>query len=436
MSRTRVPGALRRLLRQPLRVTAVVLLAATALAAAGVHGSAATMLASTVDENWRGDYDILVTATDQLADVDGMLPPNALAGGEKGMTLAQWQRVQGLDGVDVAAPIGEVLVPALKRADVWLAIPKEKVRAAADQPEAFRLTTTYTTDDGLGERIVDRRSIPLVLDGTGTPPPTAEDVETCRANAGTVAYGLTDTVEVYVDPARYPALVERMCGGEGWRMFGTGPSVNFPSDDAWGARFATSGDDAIAFNLPAVPDSTTRITLVDPESERRLLGDRGDFLDPLVAVDTTTPVDMARVSAWAHREGGAFADRFDGMLRDMVHPEGTDEEMLREWRQLYSENALDYDATIRQSFEGEGITPLIISEAQIAQLTVRIDLEAFGPTERAATVGYVVPDSVSSGAPGEEIGSTVADVSSILNPFSSAADVLTWPGRTPQRTRR
>ncbi|MFE6736876.1 hypothetical protein [Microbacterium sp. NPDC057650] len=428
MSRTSVPGPLRRLLRQPLRVTSVVLLSTTAIAAAGVHGGAATMLASTVDENWRGDYDILVTASEQLADVDGMLPPNALSGGGAGMSLNQWQRVQKLDGVDVAAPIGEVLVPALKRADVWLAIPEEKVRAAAAAPEAYRLTTTYTTDDGLGERIVDRRSIPLVFDGTAQPSPNAAEIETCRANAGTVAFGLTDTVQVNVDPARYPALVENMCGASGWRIFGTGPSVNFPSDDAWSSRFARSGDDAIAFNLPAVPDSTTRITLVDPESERHLLGDRGAFLDPLIDVDTTTRVDIDRVSSWAEQKGGTSAEQLEGMLRDLIHPSDSDEETVREWRQLYAENDLDYDAAIRASFEGEGITPLIVNEAQIAQLTVRVDLEAFGPTEHAAALGYVVPESVTSGAPGVEIGSTAGDVSGILNPFSSAADVLTWPG--------
>lgn len=199
-----MPGPLRRLVRQPLRIAAVVLLGVTALAAAGVHSAAAGMLQATVDDNWRGDYDILVTANGELADVDGMLPPNALAGPEKGLSLKQWQTVQALDGVDVAAPIGEILVPGLRRSNVSLRIPESLLRASSE-PRAFRLTTTYTTDDGLGERIVDRRSVPVFLDGAQQPSGTATAYDECRQH---VMFGLTGDRTVALDPARYPALVD------------------------------------------------------------------------------------------------------------------------------------------------------------------------------------------------------------------------------------
>ena len=57
-----LPGALRRLSRDQSRLIAVVLLAVVALSASGIQSAAAVVTQRTLDVNWRGAYDILVTA--------------------------------------------------------------------------------------------------------------------------------------------------------------------------------------------------------------------------------------------------------------------------------------------------------------------------------------------------------------------------------------
>ncbi|WP_435746473.1 hypothetical protein [Microbacterium sp. PMB16] len=425
MSRRHVPGALVRLARQPLRVGAVLLLCATALASAGVQSAASIALQSTIDTNWRGAYDILVTADDELAAVGGDLPPNALAGPGQGLGVDDWEKIAGLDGVDVAAPIGEILVPSLRYSPARLLIPDE-ITSSSSTSQAYRLTVTYATDDGLGERIVEQTTLPLVIDPKGIPAPTPEQLEACRN--GLTSYGWVGS-QFPVDRERYPALVDEVC----YSSWGRGASANTWTEETGWSGFTTfPGDDYIALELPAAPQPITRITLIDPAAERELLGDEGSFLDPLVSIQAADDQDVDAVLAWAESAGDQYAATMEDMLARYIGAQfrGWPAAAVADQRRLLADNGENLDAKIRERLAGVGFTPLLISDAEVASLTLKIQIERFGETQ-AESDGYAIPEGIGAGGTGEVVGTSVGDVSGLLNPFSAGNENVIWPGEDP-----
>ncbi|MES2094092.1 MAG: hypothetical protein V4531_09815 [Actinomycetota bacterium] len=90
------------------------------------------------------------------------------------ITLADVARIRRVEEVDVAARIGEVVVSGLAFGNPTIAIP-EGAAGASTVPQAFKVTTTYSTNDGLGPRYVTSKSSNVVIDETPrppTPPPT------------------------------------------------------------------------------------------------------------------------------------------------------------------------------------------------------------------------------------------------------------------------
>lgn len=420
-----LPGPFVRLSRQPLRVGAIVLLAVTALAASGVQSAAAMALRSTLDENWRGAYDILVTAPDGMQPIDGMLPPNTLASG-KGLSIKQLQAVRSLDGIEVAAPIGEILVPGLKFGNPQVMIPLGAVDRADVTPQAFRLTVTYTTNDGLGERLVERRQLPLVIDETlvGT---TDEELEVCVA--GESLFGGRNG-NYLVNSESYPALKSALCRPS-WNQ---AASATFQlGADRWFGSSAHPGEDFIALALPSAPQTITRITLVDPEAERILLGAMGGFLDSLVAADASPSTDAAAMTTWANADDSRFGDQFDDL---MAYRAGLDAgswppDAMVELRRLFRDNNDDFDEMIAEDATDERFVPLLVAENPIADLSLKIEVEAFGD---AAIVTeniferWGAPPALVDGNAGESLGSVVGDVSQLLNPFAATTRPLVWPG--------
>ena len=191
MIRRAVPGAARRLSRDRSRLIAVVLLAVVALSASGIQSAAAVVLQQTLDANWRGAYDILVTTKGAKVGIGGLLAPNSLGDGANGMTLAQLAKVRLIPGIDVAAPIGEVMSP-LKMARPTVSLPESAV-AASTTPQAFRVRSTYTTSDGLSKRFVSSETAYVIVDQL--PADTARVVApTCNLNG------------FNVDAVKYPNL--------------------------------------------------------------------------------------------------------------------------------------------------------------------------------------------------------------------------------------
>ncbi len=255
-----MPGPARRLLRNRPRLVAVALLAVTVIAASVLQSTAATVLQQTLDENWRGAYDILVTQAGKPPDSNGFLRSDALTDATTGrLSFDDLERIRALPGVDVAAPIAEVAFADSSltgEAVLWLPVPV-RADASLESPQAFRITVSGTTNDGLADRDLAVESVfafayqpsfsQIVFDATGAP---------LLDENGQVVYATTelaDSPRLLTADARLPFVA-----------------------GAWDPDTGT-----IALGLVVAPRPAARIVLVDPVAERELLGEAGAFLDPL-----------------------------------------------------------------------------------------------------------------------------------------------------------
>ncbi|MFT4051479.1 MAG: hypothetical protein QM677_04420, partial [Microbacterium sp.] len=419
------PGPLRRLLRQPLRAGALVLLGVTALAASGIHSAAALALRDQIDANWRGAYDILVTADGVAAD--GLLAPNTLSA-DAAMGTTALDAVRAVDGVEVAAPIGEVLIPGVTWGSAQLLIPFDEVPGLEDGPQTFRITATYSTDDGLGERLVDQRSFELVVDGDlqGV---SEEDIAACLASdISTEVDGRT--LELTDD---YPALRRAFCemgnGSAAAAVIGT-DGTQFTYDNG-----SSATPDRVQVGLPSAPQTMTRLTLIDPAAEQELLGDAGDFLQPLVDLAPDAVTDVTRMQEWAQQSDSPYATGFQTWVAAQATASmfgSVDDEALADERRLYRDNGLDFDAEATAALAGTGFVPVLVAEQDVADLHLKIDVTAVGTATRDDTTGlYTLPAETGAGTDvGVSIGSSAADVSALLTPFSTRASGVVWPGAT------
>ena len=403
----RTPSPVRRMWRDRPRLVAVALLALVSLAAAGISATAAERLQSVLDANWRGSYDILVTAKGNQGDLAGLLAPNTLAGGEDNLTLKDVSKIRAVTGVGVAAPIGAVVVPGLAQRQVQIALPKSAANAD-HRPQAFRITMTFWTDDGLGKRFISHTTQDIVIDERPRPLPTPGS---CTING------------VKVTPETYPELSKTCNAGPQ-----TG-NVNYSFVQGWGSSDTTEGD-SILFGIGTATLSSTRITLVDPVAERALLGRAGDFLSPLADLDAKGTLSQQEVVSWARSSHGKFADQFLKMYDEQgASGPGYTPEQMKEYERLNKDPA----ATSQVTFAIPPYVPLIVRDAGPAPLDVSIDVTGFGaasdtPNAGFAQLPYRLPSAMNSGAPGSSVGSSEVDASALLNPADPNPVILPWPG--------
>jgi hypothetical protein len=402
----RVPGALRRLLRDRSRLVAVVLLAIVALSASGIQSAAAVILQRTLDSNWRGAYDILVTANDNPAGQGGLLAPNSLAAGDKGMSLADVAAIRTLDGIAVAAPIGEVDISQLTFGYPSIALPEGTVDAST-QPQAFRITSTYTTNDGLGPRYVTSKSSNVIIDETPKP---VTPVTSCSIN------------DIAVDTVKYPSL----CRTSAFTPYQSIVTVQDGSG-GWGTG-ETVSDGVIYFGLYSDPQGSTRVTLVDPVAERKLLGVGADFLKQLEALTPDATTSEADMTKWASSATGSYAtdylDQQSAVTGSRVSFADTD--YGKEIAAFAKEHGFDPDGDQGQPAV---YVPLLTANAGVAPLTLTTTVQALGPAPRTGTdasLPYQVP-----AVPGTPVGTSSTDASALLNPFAVAPVDVAWPGTSP-----
>ncbi|MET8408476.1 FtsX-like permease family protein [Streptomyces sp. NPDC005195] len=105
-------GQLRRRRGRAMALAAGILVAATSftLLTSTVHTSQAGTV-GTVRKNARSAYDVLVRPPNSQTDVerqDGLVAPNFLSGTFGGITMEQYRRIEGMTGVDVAAPVANI----------------------------------------------------------------------------------------------------------------------------------------------------------------------------------------------------------------------------------------------------------------------------------------------------------------------------------------
>lgn len=220
---------------------AAAVLCAGLWAAVLVQGEVTRQTAATVDANWRGVYDILVTPTGQDfggQDTAGLVDGNFVAtGGSTGISDGTLAKIRQLPGVEVAAPIGMVgvlrqlnLVPQVFVTDDA----KTGQSVLAGGPNLYRITSTLTRQTGLGPSVV----------------------------------------------------VSRSAGVVGLRPLRPGDVANpNPADPAMGSSVGGFGPQSseLGFQLPlgALPAFATSVIAVDPVAEQKFLQGHGDFLAPL-----------------------------------------------------------------------------------------------------------------------------------------------------------
>lgn len=403
-----VPGAFARFWRDRLRVASVALLAVALLATAAVQTGTSAMLRQTVDAHWRGAYDILVTAKDST--VGDVLPPNSLTGSAgTRMSLDDVARVRDLSGVAIAAPIGEVVAPG---GDPW----RMEIVADVDQtkttpdPQAYRLTVTYTTDDGLGARIISTRDYRLVLDDSNAPtdlgPMDVDNVGQCSINGVTFD-----------------------CPQQAYRR--TRTSAYFSASDASGWSGSTVVDGRITLNVGDQPTVPTRITLVDPVAERALLGTGSDFLQPLVDLHSSGPQTLDALAAWSAKQpDSSFTDSIlsvkklqDGYIEDFhASPE------YQEYLHILVERGLQPPE--RDEGWETPFLPVMVSPTTDVPLSVKVDVTRLGsvpvPDEESWNIGW---DTKLDTEPGTPVGTIRADAQRLLDPFDSTPFMLAWPGQ-------
>lgn len=239
--RLRPSRFLYRVARQGAAVTAAALVGVSVVASSLITARATATIDATLEENWRGAYDLLVTADGDLGSsadaTNGLIEQNFTAfTGSSGISLADLDQIRTVSGVEVAAPlsfIGQLNSPAY---GVLVGATDtngpDGTGFFGPLPRAFDVQVELRADDGVREQVLSAASTTIV---------------TARGSAGPLAVA-TDPIAV---------------------------STGTSGDGRWFADATLAG----------LPELSSGVVAVDPEAERQLLGADATFLAPLVEFD-------------------------------------------------------------------------------------------------------------------------------------------------------
>lgn len=229
-------------------IVTLALLATSLLAASGERE-----LSTTVDENWRGSYDILVSAPGQdfgTGATAGYADPNFVASSMgKGISLDELRKVREITDVEVAAPIGMVGVLRQNAYTPYLALADDPASKKSDlnsPVELLRITSSLVDESPQGASTLS----------------SSAGLSVVRARTG------TQDAQELITPAS-------------------------SSDFA-----ATATDTTILVGLGAVPTLSTNVIAVDPEAEATLRGDDAStFLKPFGSLPSGR--DLRTTGGWS-----------------------------------------------------------------------------------------------------------------------------------------
>jgi hypothetical protein len=315
-----IAAQLRRRAGRTAALLAGVLVATTGFTV--LTGSTATsrlVVTGTVDSNHRAAYDILIRPAGSRSGLEGereLVRPSFLSSQFGGITMAQWRQIQGLAGVEVAAPIAMVGYTATAN-DAWVDLTDGVDRSLTRQ--TLRIGKTWSTDRGLSTLAEDRRVMVYVTKrpvawpthawpGQGRPVRYSDGVTRPYAQAalgcgsGPVQFGVLP-LEIQEDGSALPVCSTLVR-----------PEPSMPSQEPERLVVVQLGDDG-AFNtccrphgrqgeqiaLDPLPSERLMVPVawptalltaaIDPEQEARLVG-----------------VDAAMVKGSYFRDGGAPYD--------------------------------------------------------------------------------------------------------------------------------
>ncbi|WP_423181683.1 ABC transporter permease [Arthrobacter sp. NyZ413] len=388
-------NAVQRFIRsRVLLLTAAILIVAMCLSVF-IQTQSQAALNRTVDENSRGLYDILVQAKSANSKDGGALIQPDIATGQGGISFQQLEKIRGLDGTSVAAPISLVSrvtqnleTPRLDAMDYlgynaglaggatagdptgtdaknWPA--PESV--LSDQPKKYRLTATAVSSDGVSDHTLFTTS--------------AE---------GTLGKG--------------KVVEQQTAGGKSIQI--TGPAgetgIKFPAP--------AGGSEHNLFNLsvalPMAPQVTESVVAVDPTAERALLGSAGDFLAPL---QKAPPADA--------RNAGAIGRYFEQLFA-----KSPTQQELEDGPDFLGVK-LKYWAPLMTQYQQAKLAGQLTDSSQAIPLIVRqgtsLDLKYSVKIEEIDDSGKVVKD----------VGTVSRSLDKDYLPFVSRSPfALEWPGST------
>lgn len=228
-----------RVKRQRAAASAAILLALVVVAGSAVSAQSRATIGSTLEDNGRGSYDLLVTAgTGVLSSgtgTAGLVEQNfaALTGAGQ-LTLGQLSSIRHISGVDVAAPlafVGDLTSPAY-----GVLVGARDPDGAVDgffavQPRAFDVQVELTTSDGVQTQVLSAAQVTMAVSRAGTGPLAA-------------------------------AILA-----------------------ATGVESANTANLSADVTIPGVPELASGLVAVDPIAEQQLLEATGSFLLPLAAWD-------------------------------------------------------------------------------------------------------------------------------------------------------
>jgi hypothetical protein len=234
-----LPAAPARLLRRPVAVFAVALVAAIAATASQIGISARAEITSQINAHWRGAYDLLVRPEGARLDLEqtgGLVEPNFVGLSRAGgITTSGLEAIRAVPGVALAAPIswvGLLTTPTTA--------PSIEISRVPSRPTLYRAALVISTSDGLTDRLVLSDAVTILIG----PPDQPGDPPIVISSAGNVVLGQL-------------------------------------SDGRWTAEINAGH---------SVPQIQSPIIAVDPVAERELLGAAGSFLDPLVQLEDRDPL--------------------------------------------------------------------------------------------------------------------------------------------------
>lgn len=222
-----------------------------------------------VDANFRAAYDILVRphgARSSIEDDRGLVRPNHLSGQFGGISLAQWETIRRVEGVEIAAPIamlGYVLAWRHEELDVTHLVDRSLER------QVLRLTPTWIADRGL-TRAPDN---PIYVYVTKRPleyPEVGADGEP-RYRDGKAALHECQGPREWMADGSSPAI----CGTQDGTYEATSDATRTPFSSAQllpDGTFMTGIEHHDRLRIPVIWVDVVGAAAVDPDQEARLVG--------------------------------------------------------------------------------------------------------------------------------------------------------------------
>ncbi|WP_150460706.1 hypothetical protein [Nesterenkonia ebinurensis] len=382
------------------------LLGVTMIAASQITEQTGAAVQTTVSENWRGHYDLLVTPqgglTDSAEETGGLIEQNfASLTGEAHITEYELDSIATMPEVEVAAPlafIGQFASPALE-APVGAMVEEWDENGFFDDARAFKGAVSIMYDDGMQLRhLQSSPSESLFLTGLDNVTIPEWDPE-----AGETTYSSEDVPSLKI----FDVVESIRCECDTWR-------------DAGNAENQDPDQPAVLYDtFEVVPELYSSMVAVDPQSERELIGEAGGFLDTLIEFE-----EAQRSTGEEPCEGDPLAERPPGeCLADLVDREryphihervfsgnseliwddaDTDFEAI-DWEDLdFDEDGLPIGVDGVEHVQAGPIIPIVYSETEYPELIAEaafpemavfegLDLDAASEYENYGEIVYEDP---------------------------------------------